>query len=67
MTTSDREKIVGGTNGKDAALARTDDWFKHVFTGEDHRRIWASTETNLDLSKCCSLLVLQLLFLFTRF
>jgi hypothetical protein len=56
---------VGGTNGKDAALTRTDDWFKHVFTGEDHRRIWASTETNLDLSKCSSLPVLLLLFLST--
>lgn len=64
LTTSDREKIVGGVNGKEAALARTDEWFKNVFTGADHKRIWASTETNVDLSTWCSLLMLLLPFLF---
>jgi len=50
LTTSDREKIVGGVNGKEVALARTDEWFKNVFTGADHTRIWASTKTNADLT-----------------
>jgi len=50
LTTSDREKIVEGSNGKEVALARTDKWFENVFTGADHTRIWASTETNVDLT-----------------
>jgi len=50
LMTSNREKIVEGANGKEMALARTDEWFKNVFTGADHTRIWASTATNMDLT-----------------
>jgi len=64
LMTSNREKIVEGANGKEMALARTDEWFKNVFTGADHTRIWASTSTNMDLSTWCSLLMFLLLALF---
>jgi hypothetical protein len=54
-------------NGKEAALARTDEWFKNVFTGADHGRVWASTETNVDLSTWRSLLMVLLPSLFIPF
>lgn len=56
LTMSNRQELASGEEGKEAALTRTNDWFKNVFTGEDHRRIWASTETNQDFSKLSNLL-----------